>query len=198
MDTLQTQERFDIPCVILAGGKSSRMGADKALLPFGQFNSLAEFQYDKFSRIFYSVYLSAKENKFDFKCNFLKDCDSEIFSPLVALKSAIESSKNDSVFIIAVDYPFISKSSIAKLIQNETNCKITIAKTTQNHNLCGIYSKKILPKIEELLEQNIHKIGTLLASVDTCMVDFEDDEEFCNMNFETEYNKIFNSYKNNL
>ncbi|MFY4863348.1 NTP transferase domain-containing protein, partial [Aliarcobacter butzleri] len=26
---------FEIPCVILSGGKSSRMGEDKSLLPFG-------------------------------------------------------------------------------------------------------------------------------------------------------------------
>lgn len=198
MDISQTQERFDIPCVILAGGKSSRMGTDKALLPFGGFDSLAQFQYDKFSKIFSSVYLSAKENKFDFECNFLKDCDSEIFSPLIALKSAIENSRGDRVFVIAVDYPFISNASVARLIQNETNSKITIAKTTQNHNLCGIYSKKILPKIEELLAQNIHKIGTLLSSVETCVLVFDDDEEFCNINFKTEYDKIFDSLKNNF
>ncbi len=30
----------DIPLVIFAGGKSSRMGKDKALLPFGGYSTL--------------------------------------------------------------------------------------------------------------------------------------------------------------
>ena len=56
----------DSIAVILAGGKSSRMQQDKALLPFGEVNSLAEFQYRRLSKIFSKVYISSKYNKFDF------------------------------------------------------------------------------------------------------------------------------------
>ena len=57
--------------VILAGGKSSRMKQDKALLPFGDTNSLAEFQYRRLSKIFSKVYISSKNNKFDFDVNII-------------------------------------------------------------------------------------------------------------------------------
>ena len=194
MDILQTQEHFKIPCVILAGGKSSRMGTDKALLPFYEFSSLAKFQHHKLSKLFSTVYLSAKNNKFDFECNFLQDCDMANFSPLIALKSAIEASDSDRVFIIAVDYPFISQQSITKLIQNETGHEIIIAKTIQNHNLCGIYTKKVLPKIDELISNNIHKIGYLISISNHITIDFKDNDEFCNLNFKSQYDKIFSSY----
>jgi molybdopterin-guanine dinucleotide biosynthesis protein A len=193
VDILQTQERFKIPCVILAGGKSSRMGADKALLPFGEFSSLAKFQHNKLSKLFSTIYLSAKNNKFDFECNFLQDCDKENFSPLIAIKSAIEASESDKVFIMAVDYPFVSKQSIAKLIQNETGHEIIIARTTQNHNLCGIYTKKVLPKIDELISSNIHKMSYLISISDSMIIDFKDNDEFCNLNFKSQYDKIFSS-----
>ena len=39
-------------CVILAGGKSSRMGRDKTLLPFGGFATLTHYGAHKFGRIF--------------------------------------------------------------------------------------------------------------------------------------------------
>ena len=53
---------IDTPLVIVAGGKSSRMGRDKALLPFGGYSSLAQFQYQKFLPIFEKVYISCKNN----------------------------------------------------------------------------------------------------------------------------------------
>jgi len=59
---------IDIPCVIFAGGKSSRMGEDKSLLPFSSFKTLTEFQLSRLSKIFKNVYISTKEkNKFEFK-----------------------------------------------------------------------------------------------------------------------------------
>jgi molybdopterin-guanine dinucleotide biosynthesis protein A len=43
---------FEIPCVILSGGKSSRMGEDKSLLPFSSSNSLIEFQFNRLKPYF--------------------------------------------------------------------------------------------------------------------------------------------------
>ena len=76
--------------VIFAGGKSSRMGEDKALLPFANYPTLTEFQQDKLSTLFDEVYISAKENKFDFDCKVIQDNDKEN-SPLVGLISVFES-----------------------------------------------------------------------------------------------------------
>ena len=46
-------------CVILAGGKSSRMGQDKTLLPFGGFKTLTHYEVAKFSKVFEEVYVSS-------------------------------------------------------------------------------------------------------------------------------------------
>ena len=51
-------------CVILAGGKSSRMGQDKTLLPFGGFVTLTHYQVAKFSKVFDEVFVSSKFEKF--------------------------------------------------------------------------------------------------------------------------------------
>jgi len=41
--------KFDT-AIIFAGGKSSRMGRDKALLPFGGYDTLTEYQYRRLSQ----------------------------------------------------------------------------------------------------------------------------------------------------
>lgn len=53
----------EIPCVILAGGRSARMGADKCFLDF-KAKSLIEWQFEKMSKLFASVFISCKANKF--------------------------------------------------------------------------------------------------------------------------------------
>jgi len=49
---MNLQPPFDIPCVILCGGKSSRMGEDKALLPFGEYSTLVQYQYERLQSVF--------------------------------------------------------------------------------------------------------------------------------------------------
>lgn len=53
----------EIPCVILAGGRSARMGADKCFLDF-KAKSLIEWQVEKMSKLFASVFISCKADKF--------------------------------------------------------------------------------------------------------------------------------------
>lgn len=53
----------EIPCVILAGGRSARMGTDKCFLDF-KAKSLIEWQFEKMSKLFASVFISCKADKF--------------------------------------------------------------------------------------------------------------------------------------
>ena len=92
---------IDIPCVIFAGGKSSRMGEDKALLPFGDFPTLTQFQLNKLQKIFNNVYISCKDSsKFDFlkeneDAKFIEDVKTEdTFAPTTGFIAIFEKLKN--------------------------------------------------------------------------------------------------------
>lgn len=54
--------KIDIPCIILCGGKSERMGEPKAFLRFGDLN-LLEFQILKYKEIFNEIFISTKDNE---------------------------------------------------------------------------------------------------------------------------------------
>ncbi|QKF80815.1 molybdenum cofactor guanylyltransferase MobA [Halarcobacter ebronensis] len=180
---------FEIPCVILCGGKSSRMGEDKALLPFSNYPTLSQFQYERLKPFFKEIYLSSKTDKFNFEKNLILDKEN-IHSPMVALKNIFETLKNeDKIFIITVDTPFVKIETIEKIINNSQEYSITVAKTEKTHNLCGLFHKSCLSFINKMLEEDIHKVGFLLKNSATKELQFEDEDEFLNMNNKDEYLK---------
>lgn len=181
----------NIPCVILCGGKSSRMEKDKTLLPFGNYSSLAEYQYRKLKKIFKDVYLSAKTNKFNFieNENIIFDKNDDCHSPIVALKRIFETLKTEKIFIITVDTPLIKETSIETLLEKSKNCDICIAKTQRTHSLCGVFSRKILPIAKEMIENDRHKVMIILDALKTNYVNFDNEDEFINLNNKEEYKK---------
>ena len=149
--------------IIFAGGKSARMGQDKALLPFGEYSTLTEYQYKRLSKIFKRVYISAKSNKFCFDVDIIEDSYKES-SPLVALISVFEELEIDEVFVLSVDSPFIGLDTIAKLYSNSLDSKdIVVAKSPYGvEPLCAIYKKSIMLKAKELLANTNHRLKDLL------------------------------------
>jgi len=182
---------IDFPCVILAGGKSSRMEEDKCFLPFKN-TTLIKYQYDRLSKIFSDVYISCKSNKFDFDCNLLIE-ENDIFSPLVALQNILK--KFDKVFIISVDTPNITKKTIHEIVNSSDMFNITIAKTQDEntHNLIGVFNANILNHIDKMLKENNHKISILIKSVNSNIVSDLQNEEFINLNTKDDYYNIINN-----
>ena len=181
--------KYNIPLILFAGGKSSRMGQDKALLPFGGYETLSEFQQARLSKLFKKVYISAKENKFDFDTNLIED-NYKDNSPLVGIISIFETLKVDKVFILSVDAPFVNKEVIEKLINSNNRFDAVVAKSKSGvQPLCGVYKRSILPIAKEHLKDKNHRLQSLLKKVDTQFVPFEDDALFLNLNHPHEYEK---------
>ncbi|MEA3289982.1 MAG: molybdenum cofactor guanylyltransferase MobA [Campylobacterota bacterium] len=185
----------NVSAVILAGGKSSRMGQDKSLMDFNQEKSMAQYLYEKLEKIFEDVYISSKEDKFDFlasKQNLILD-SSDIFSPMVALESIFTTIDKQKIFIITVDMPLILSESIIKLLEDSNNSlyEIVIVKDKDNniHNLCGVFDKSVLNKIEQYIKDDIHKINYLIKNSRHKIIKFDSREEFLNLNTPQEYQK---------
>ncbi|RXJ57895.1 molybdenum cofactor guanylyltransferase MobA [Candidatus Marinarcus aquaticus] len=179
------------PIVILCGGKSSRMQRDKSLLPFNDYTSLIQYQYERLKSEFTDVYISTKKHKFDFLDSkhedIIYDKDEE-YSPIVALQTIFETLKSEKVCIITVDTPLITTVTINKLINASLASDITIATTSnREHNLCGVFSKNVLSFIKNMLRKNIHKVGYLLKHSRTNYLKCENEEEFLNMNTPDDY-----------
>ena len=173
------------------------MGEDKSLLPFSSSNSLIEFQFNRLKPYFKDIYISSKNDKFDFlkdKSKLILDKNQEIYSPILALQTILE--KFDKVFIITVDTPFVKIETIEKLINHSNNFDITIAQTPEKtHNLCGVFSNNLNETIEKMIKNDIHKINYLVKNSKYQIINFDYEDEFLNINEKKEYEKALNIIK---
>jgi molybdenum cofactor guanylyltransferase len=188
---------FEITCVILCGGKSSRMGEDKSLLPFSTSSSLTLYQYNRLKPYFKNIYISSKIDKFDFmdKNMLILDENKDVYSPIIALNTIFNKLPNQKIFIMTVDTPLVSIKSIEKLIEESENFDICVAQTEKIHNLCGVFSTNISSSINNMLQNDIHKVGYLLKNNNTQIIQFPQNDEFLNLNNKDEYFKALDIIK---
>jgi molybdopterin-guanine dinucleotide biosynthesis protein A len=182
---------INTPCVIFAGGKSSRMGEDKSLLPFAGYETLIEFQYTRLSKIFSNVYISCKESKqFNFPAKFIYDIDSDaVYAPTLGFVTVFQELNCETFFALSVDAPFVDFKTIEKLFSYDKPINdATIAKTASGiQPMCGIYHNSLLHDFTRMLETNQHRLGYLLKSKKTTFVPFENETIFLNLNHPHEY-----------
>jgi molybdopterin-guanine dinucleotide biosynthesis protein A len=179
---------FSLPCVLFAGGRSSRMGRDKALLPFREYATLTEYQYRRLLPLFQNVFISAKEKKFPFDAPMIAD-RAEIFAPTSGLLAAFQYLKKD-FFALAVDTPFVDEVIIEKLVETyeRGDAEGVVARSPGGfHPMCGIYTTRLGERLKSMVETGSHRLGYLLRNADTHFVDFDDDAPFFNMNTPREY-----------
>jgi len=188
---------FDIHCIIFAGGKSSRMGEDKSLLPFGSFATLTQFQYDRLSRLFTHVSVSTKTaDKFDFHADYILDPKEVDYAPTAGFVSALRAVSDDRIMVLSVDTPFVDKNVFQTLIEADNKeLDAVIAKTQSGtHPMCGIYHRSLLEKFERMLRDGDHRLGKLLAVSKTVYVDFPEEAPFANLNHPHEYQEALSRF----
>ncbi len=112
---------------------------------------------------------------------------------MLALYSVLRHFRRGLVFIIAVDMPFLSKESIARLISQANSAQIILPKTkNKEHFLCGLYESALHPLCLEFLQKNIHKIRLLTQKAPTKFLEFRDENEFLNLNTPQDYERAKN------
>ncbi len=181
-------QKIKTPCVIFAGGKSSRMGEDKALLPFGTSATLTQHLLEKMEDIFECVYISTKDRKkFNFEAKFILD-KSDVFAPTSGFVESFKILKCD-FFAISVDSPFVSKKIIEKIILSDhKDLDAVVAKADNKiHPMIALYKISLQHEFEKMLKDDNHKLGFLLKNSKTKYIEFQNNNEFLNLNNQDDY-----------
>ncbi len=172
--------RDSFNAIILAGGKNTRMrGRDKAFLEI-KGKAIVEILIEKFRPLADDVIVvtnSPRKYK-NLNVKLVKDeCPDK--GPLMGICSGLKASLSGYNFITACDTPFIKISLIRHMIESINNYDVIVPKIDGKfHPLFGIYSKKCIPVIQEMLKQDMLKISDMFPKLKTCFLSRQKLEKF--------------------
>jgi molybdopterin-guanine dinucleotide biosynthesis protein A len=158
----------NVTAFILAGGKSSRMGADKAFLELGGQTLLAQ-ALETAGRVTPLVRLLGDKKRFGAFGTVIEDIYPGC-GPLGGIHAALMNTTTDFNLMLAVDLPFISPEFLRYLVsQGEgSNAEATVPRVAGIFQpLCAVYRKEFVGVAESSLLAGKNKIGTLFDEVNT-------------------------------
>lgn len=180
---------------ILAGGKSSRMGENKARLKLEKQSFLEKIASEcrEFSEILVSV--DNLEKYRDIPYRMVED-ELSGYGPLEGIYQLVRACREEYILIVATDMPFLNAGFLKALcirLEGTEDC-LTLTKEGRPEPMCSIYSKKMLPVLEEMRAQSIRKPRLLFDKVNTRYVELEElgvsPELISNINTPEEYRNI--------
>lgn len=150
--------RKKITGIILAGGKSNRMGTDKGLLKLGE-KYLIEYPIDVLSNLCDQILISANSNSYDFLgypiiSDIVSDC-----GPIGGIYTGLCHSKTNWNLVLSCDMPFVSEMLLHYLIANSEHTEVTVPyHKNKLEPLCAVYHKKTKHVLERFIQKNDFKI----------------------------------------
>lgn len=150
---------YGLSGIILSGGKSVRMGTDKAFI---EINGVPIIQriFNVFERCFNEIIIvtNQKESYTGFKAKIVSDLIIDR-GALGGLYTGLFFSSNPYSFCVACDMPFLNESIIRYLIQKTDGYDAIVPRTEDGlQPLHAIYSKSCLKPIKELMDSGKYKI----------------------------------------
>lgn len=195
--------------IILAGGKSSRMGADKAFLcrPGSDSGATLIFACVKtLGCIADEIIISANDaQKF---AGLGVRVAGDIYTgagPLGGIHSGLMNSGSDYNFVCACDMPFIDNKAVGLLVKRCAGRDAAVPLINgQPEPLHAVYSKKCAAAAEEQLEAGIFSVRSFIEKIDAAWVKEEefldagiDRSSFKNVNTPEEYRMLLNTMPEN-
>ena len=194
---------FDATGFITAGGRSSRMGIDKAWLEIeGQ--SLIERTVASVRAVTSSVAIIAnKEGYGSLGVPVFADTNQRV-GPLEAVRVALSNTQTKRILLVGCDLPFLTPELFSFLlgIPSTSQAIVPLSADNQLEPLCAIYCKHSLHTVENLIERGERKMAKLFESVPTRFVEFNEIREldgahlfFENINTPEDYDRALRRFR---
>jgi len=173
--------------ILLAGGKSARMGEEKATLAIdGQ--TFLSCQVGKIRTLgIGDIVISG------FGEGMVPD-DEPGCGPMGGLKSCLRKIKNSSALVLPIDVPLVTTELLTALLtEHEKNeAPVTIVSHQGKiEPLIGVYDRSLLPQMERLLKEKRYSLRALFACCACNVLPWEKEErQFFNCNTPEEYRII--------
>ncbi len=183
--------------VVLAGGKSTRMGTDKSLLSVGG-RPLISYSVRLLQSIFPRVIIvSDFSGKYEFLgVDIIPDLHKGI-GPLGGIHAALTSAAPGAIFLASCDTPRIPSNLIKYLLGLESPLQTRIPRFEGYlQPLFGLYDSCLLSLVENHISTGNHRVTDFLETVSYLPVDITPDlpffapDMFSNVNLPQDYARL--------
>ena len=142
-----------IEVFVLAGGKSSRMGKDKGLIPL-KGKPMISHVLKVLEELALPVSIVANKPGYEtFEFRVLKD-EVQEKGPLGGLYTAFQHSNADHVLLVGCDMPLVTMEAFCQLIGAAREDRITVASEGERINpLFGLYPMELAEEVKESLDR---------------------------------------------
>ncbi|MBD2703223.1 NTP transferase domain-containing protein [Spirosoma sp. BT702] len=174
--------------LVLAGGRSTRMGEDKSLLRYHekpQREHLTELLRPYCSVVFWSINAVQAIDLAD--SNQLRIVDTfEVNSPLNGILSAFQYDAEAAWFVVACDMPLLTVQSLDALVKGRNPAKLATVFYDSDGQLpeplLGIYEPAIGPILQQAVADGLHSPRQILQQNDIQLLTVPDVQELININ----------------
>jgi len=150
---------------VLTGGRSERMGRDKALLPFGD-RPLAAWMAERLRGVCGNVALVGSAAKYSGLGFPVVEDSYRGSGPLAGIQAALHSSPAPYNLIAGCDMPYLHAEFLRWLVERAQamDAAVTIPESENfgYEPLCGVYTKACLGTIEEALQSGENMVQRVL------------------------------------
>ena len=162
----------DCTAVVMAGGRSLRMGRDKATLLLGE-QTLLQRVIDVVAPVFGEVSVSVREQRID--VGWPQICDEQPDGgPLAGLCAALAQARTPWIFALATDMPFIAPALIELLAARRAGFDAVVP-IVHGHPqpLAAFYATSCLTVVRALLDDDggRRSLRAALERLNVCYVD---------------------------
>ncbi len=158
---------MDVTVVILAGGNSSRMGENKALLIIDD-RPVIEHVIDFAQTISQRVLLvtNSPELYQSYQLPYVTDLRPGM-GPLAGIEAGLTASATEINLVLACDMPFVLTVVGKEMIQQLGTHDVAVPLIDgQRHPLFAVYRRSTLPVLSEMLDRGQRRILDFLSQVD--------------------------------
>ncbi len=188
----QTMSITPLNGLILSGGRSRRMGSDKALLHYNGRLQIERCQ-ELLQKMCQKVYISTRENQFhDSIAPTLERLYDRFvdFGPLGGILTALQTHSKSAWLIVACDLPFLDETLLQELLTQRNPFAMASVFSHENgflEPLCGIYEPKIRKSLFAYMANEIYCPQKILKQLNVHEIDLKNAQALTNVNHAQEY-----------
>ena len=163
---------FGVAAFVLAGGKSTRMGSDKAFLRLGD-ETLLSRALKTAGAVSADVRIVGDAQKFAAFGRVVEDVYRDR-GPLGGIHAALSSTTTELNLMLAVDLPFVIPKFLKYLLgrTRESGAMVTVPRADSGlQPLCAVYRRGFAEIAEPSLREGKNRIDSLFAKVTTCVIE---------------------------